>query len=56
MSNSENIKIVDFNTYCKKCRNKKLKESEKPCYECLAEPSRQYSNKPLRFEEDTSRK
>lgn len=48
--NSENMKIVNFNEYCKKCRHEKLKETDKPCYECLHEPARQHSSKPARFE------
>ena len=49
--NTENMKIVDFNTYCKICRYKNTDEAERPCSECLAEPARQYSQKPLKFEE-----
>lgn len=49
--NEENMKIVDFNTYCKTCKNKNLSESERPCSECLAEPARQNSHKPVRWEE-----
>ena len=49
--NTENMKIVDFNTYCNKCRHKDVDEAEKPCFDCLAEPARQYSQKPLKFEE-----
>lgn len=51
MVNSENMKIVNFDEYCKRCINAKKKESEDPCYECLQEPARQYSHKPARFEE-----
>lgn len=51
MSNNENIKIVNFDEYCKRCHNKGKKESEEPCYTCLLEPARQYSHKPVKFEE-----
>ena len=51
MVNNENMKIINFDEYCKRCVSKKVKESEPPCYECLAEPARQYSHKPLKFEE-----
>lgn len=50
MSNSENMKIVKFDEYCKTCQHEKKKETEVPCYECLAEPARQYSHKPLKYE------
>ena len=49
--NNENMKIVEFDKYCKTCQHGKKKESEDPCYECLAEPARQYSHKPLKYEE-----
>ncbi len=52
MENSENMKLVHFDEYCKRCIHKKKKESEDPCYECLTEPARQFSHKPARFEED----
>ena len=51
MENSENMKLVNFDEYCKCCHYKKTKESENPCYECLQEPARQHSHKPARFEE-----
>lgn len=51
MENGENIKIVNFDEYCKRCHYKKTKESEEPCYTCLNEPARQYSHKPVKFEE-----
>lgn len=50
MMNSENMKIVHFDEYCKVCRYKNTDESERPCSECLAEPARQYSHKPAKFE------
>lgn len=47
-------KIVDF-SYCNKCIYKNKKESEEPCDECLATPSRQNSIKPLYFKERKSK-
>lgn len=46
----ENMKDVDFDKYCKTCKNEKLKEEEDPCYECLTEGARQDSHKPARWE------
>lgn len=51
MTNSENMKLVNFDEYCKKCHYKDTSESEKPCYDCLHEPARQYSHKPAKFED-----
>lgn len=51
MENIENMKLVHFDEYCKRCYHKNKSESERPCYECLSEPARQYSHKPARFEE-----
>jgi hypothetical protein len=49
---SEGMKIVEFDKYCNTCRSKDVKESDRPCSECLAEPARQYSSKPAKYEED----
>ena len=51
MPNNENMKIVNFDEYCKRCHYNKNKETEKPCYECLHTSARQYSHKPSKFEE-----
>lgn len=47
----DKFKEVYFNEYCKKCQFKDKKEEEYPCDECLAEPARVYSHKPLKFVE-----
>lgn len=52
----ENMKIVEYDKYCPKCKHADLDVSESPCYECLEHPARQYSRKPLNFEEDESKK
>lgn len=44
-------KEVYFKDYCDKCKHKELKEDEDPCYDCLAEPVRVNSHKPINFEE-----
>lgn len=49
-----NMKEVKFVLYCGKCKHAKLKESEEPCNECLGVTARQYTRKPLRFEEDSN--
>lgn len=50
-ANNDYMKEVDFEKYCKTCKNNKLKEEETPCYECLSIPARPYSHKPERYEE-----
>lgn len=48
----ENIyKEVDFNKYCKTCKNKDTKEYEDPCNDCLSEPINVRSHKPVNWEE-----
>lgn len=45
----ENMKEVRFDQYCSTCEHKKLPEAEDPCDECLSNPGRQYSHKPLNY-------
>ena len=48
----ENIyKEVDFETYCKTCEYKDLKEKFDPCNDCLAEPMNANSDKPVYWKE-----
>lgn len=42
-------KEVYFYEYCVKCKHKGLKEEDTPCDECLNEPVRQHSHKPVKF-------
>ena len=44
-------KFVDFYIYCQKCKHKNVIESEDPCHECLNEPVREDSRKPIKYEE-----
>lgn len=44
------FKEVDFKTYCKTCKNKDVKETEDPCYDCLDIPARPDSHKPEKYE------
>ena len=50
MENVDNMKEVLFSEYCPKCMHQKVEESENPCAECLSEPARQFSHKPVKFE------
>lgn len=45
------FKIVDFATYCKKCKHLDKKEDETPCDECLKISARIGSKKPERWVE-----
>lgn len=50
----ENIKEVRFDQYCNSCEHKKIKaddDKENICSDCLAEPGRQYSHKPINYKE-----
>ena len=49
-------KIVDFETYCPKCKHQDLAESEDPCHDCLNNPTNIYSHKPVHFEEKPKKK
>ena len=42
---------VAFYKYCEKCKHFISEESEEVCNECLENPIRQYSEKPINFEE-----
>lgn len=49
MINSQ--KEVRFDIYCRQCKYEKIAESESPCDDCMTEPARCYSRKPVRFEQ-----
>lgn len=46
-----NEKIVDFQTWCPRCKHWTLKSTDEPCNECLHTPVRLGSHKPEKFEE-----
>lgn len=46
----ENYKIVNFE-HCKNCVHWEKDENDDPCYDCLNEPTKYASEKPLYFEE-----
>ena len=45
----ENIKLVEFEKYCKTCTHKNNKDTDDPCNECLTEAARFNSHKPLHY-------
>ena len=55
MNETNNEKIVDYKTYCKKCKFKNCKDQdgEEPCNECLNNPVNLNSKKPIKYEELT---
>ena len=46
-----NMKEVEFNEYCKKCKYDATDETDNPCNECLIYGMRENTKKPLYFEE-----
>lgn len=44
---------VDYATYCPKCVNFKVLETDEPCNECLTECAREGTVKPVKLEEKT---
>lgn len=46
------FKEVNFEKYCKTCKYIKNKEYEDPCYDCLGEPARIDSHKPVNYKEE----
>ena len=44
---------VDYATYCPKCKNFKVLETDEPCNECLTECAREGTVKPVNFKEKT---
>lgn len=41
---------VYFNQYCTTCKHWATPERDDPCDECLANPTNQYSHKPVNWE------
>ena len=46
--------IVDFKTYCPKCKHAKKDQAEEPCNTCLEYGGRELSEVPEKFEEAKS--
>lgn len=49
--NEDGYKEVLYDVYCKKCKHFSTKDTDEPCNECLGNPIRQYSHKPMNFVE-----
>ncbi len=50
---SEYHKEVYYGEYCKKCKYFNKNDDEEPCCDCLSDPARVDSHKPIRFKERT---
>ena len=48
---TEGMKEVYYDKYCNTCEFMNKREDEEPCDECLNEPGRMNSHKPLKYEE-----
>jgi len=48
---SDDVKFVNFYKYCSSCKHKELKDYEDPCNECLDNPARDQTEKPIHWEE-----
>lgn len=44
-------KEVQYYKYCIRCKHYATPETEEPCNECLTVSMKEYSHKPIRFEE-----
>lgn len=44
------LKIVDYKTYCDKCKYRDIPETDKPCSACLDCPAREGTKKPLKYD------
>lgn len=44
-------RLVDFETYCKRCKYKDVKENKDPCCECLDYGANEHTDTPVYFEE-----
>ena len=50
MVSDEELREVDFETYCKTCKYEKRPEEQIPCCDCLEEPLNLFSQKPVKWE------
>ena len=44
-------KEVRYDLYCKTCKHNDVDDYDEPCFSCLDEPVREYSHKPVNWEE-----
>ena len=49
-------KEVYFHEYCKTCKHKALKDTEKPCDECLSEPLNWNTHRPVKYEKKETKR
>lgn len=45
------LKIVEYDDWCYRCKHRSVTEDEEPCRECLTIPARPDSHKPEKWEE-----
>lgn len=48
----DDMKIVEFNDYCGRCKYSDTDPWDDPCDECLNTPARPNSRRPLNFKEE----
>lgn len=53
---SEQLKFIEFDQYCPKCKYKDTSDAEDPCDECLTNPVAYNSKKPINFKENKDEK
>ena len=49
------MKFVEFDIYCKRCKYSKVNETEEPCNECLNIPQRVNTHVPEYWESENTR-
>lgn len=49
-------KEVYFHEYCKKCKHRKVANTEEPCNECLGEPLNLNTHRPVKYEEKETKR
>lgn len=54
--NDRMMKFVKFDEYCHRCKHEKEPDTSIPCDECLSYPAREFSSKPINFEEKENKK
>ena len=49
--NTDDIKYVNYESYCRKCEYEKLNDYEDPCNECMEWPCREGTEVPFKYKE-----
>lgn len=52
----DEYKEVYFDKYCETCEYKDTPEKDEPCSECLENPIKLYSHKPVNYKEKKTKK